>query len=482
MENYVKSYPNSQVAIICEKNNNKNNTYTLIPVEVSLGKVDKENIFHSENGEYHLKPVSLAKDLIDEDNKYLYIYCDSLENIRANYQNVDVNVALINYFKEIASHLILALIDGESVSVYATDYRIISPEIGGEINKKKIEPEEIKVANVIKEQIKTNVDLNQIDNEDLENYLKTRIFNNDEIIEDLCTTIAMNYSASDRHEVESMLSIGTTGTGKTETYRLIAEYLGVPLVLYDCTQLTAAGYVGKDMDDVLRKIYRESKGDINLARKAIVAFDEFDKVAARGNDVTDLAVQYDLLKFIDGFEYQFALDKNTNPNISLDTSFMTVGLMGAFSTLIASKKKYLGFNAEVEEDKDVILSTNDFVKYGMIEEIMGRINNIYQYKTLSKDDLKKILLESLTSPLILKKARYIRQFGTEIECVKEFIDAIVEEAYNTGAGGRSLGKIISRVFKKLDRELCLYKKKDIVIPKKLILKPEMVIDPTKFEM
>ena len=393
MEDTIKSLPNDCVGIICRLNDNKNNTYIIVPEEISLGKIDQEGLFKSENGEYRLHAVEDFESY-PEDELY-YCYLTSVESLRAMYPNItETTMLMVKYYQEIASELNMLLCDKGNIEIFRAPYSKISENIGGTLSKRYELGEEKKDLSpvIINSEKKEKTFLDDIDSFELETYLKSRIFENDDILEDIATTIAMNYRAKRKEDVESMLSIGPTGSGKTETYKLIAEYLNVPLTIYDCNLLTSAGYVGKDIDDVLREVVINSGRDLNKAAKSILVFDEIDKIASRGMDVKDLAVQYLLLKVMDGNSYTFQMEKN-GKQVTLDTSFMTVAGLGAFSDLYTSKekKRNMGFGiAQEEGQKKANITPEDLINYGMLAELMGRFYLTHEYKKLSADDIKRI--------------------------------------------------------------------------------------------
>lgn len=480
MESTVKCNPNNLVAIICELNDNHNNTFVIVPKEIAIGKINKNGYFQTENEEYQVPNV--IDYLSYPTEKVYYSFLISLDELKIKYPDIkEVSILMINYFKEIGSKLNLLVTDEEKTSIFSTSYKNISTQIDGEISKRISSTKTEEKITVILEEEET--ELTNIDNFDLENFLKERIFENDSILEDIATTIAMNYRAQSKDEVESMLSIGPTGSGKTETYRLISEYLNVPLTIYDCNLLTSAGYVGKDIDDVLKEVMINSDKDIKKAEKSILVFDEVDKIASRGLDVKDLAVQYLLLKVMDGNSYTFQMEKNGR-SYTLDTSFMTIAALGAFSELYAikEKKSNMGFHSGSNESQ-VSLTPDDLINYGMLAELMGRFYLTHEYKKLNKDDLRRILLTSKTSPLLRKKERLNREFGYEVSWEDAAIDLIIEDAISKGAGGRSLAKLIAYAFKKIDRELLRREKNQIVTPsKKLILTADTIRDNNNFKI
>ena len=94
--------------------------------------------------------------------------------------------------------------------------------------------------------------------------------------------------------------IGPTGVGKTYMVRLIAKKIGVPFVKGDATKFSETGYVGGDVEDLVRDLVREADGDVDLAQYGIIYIDEIDKIASARNlvgaDVSRTGVQRALLK------------------------------------------------------------------------------------------------------------------------------------------------------------------------------------------
>ncbi len=481
----IVNLPNDTIAIVCEINDNKNNTYNIIPIEGAIGKIDEKGNFISEEKGNIIPSIEDYNAIEDKNNKYFYAFPKNIEQLTNEYGKSYDNLSLLVYIylKDIASKLNILLKSDGKLHIYSKDYSSISKEIIGDTNKHYKElSEEVSIIMPDKEIIKAdNINLGG-----LEKYLKERIFENDDIIEDIATTVAMNYTATKKGEVESILSIGPTGSGKTATFEAIAEYLNIPITIYDCNLITSAGYTGESIDDILRKIYFNSNEDLKIAERSILVLDEIDKLAMRGSDVKDAIVQYSFLKLIDGYNYNFEIKKN-GPLKSIDTSFMTIACLGAFPEMYEAKKKEgaMGFNSSGKkfDTNSLAFTTDDIVNFGMLRELIGRINNIFTYKELSKDDLKRILTESKNSPLLLKIERYQREFNCLVEWEENFLDALVEEAYLQKSGGRSLSKVISKTFKKIDRELEYQKTSNFNSPvKKLHLTKETVENNRKFNI
>jgi ATP-dependent HslUV protease ATP-binding subunit HslU len=76
-----------------------------------------------------------------------------------------------------------------------------------------------------------------------------------------------------RHEItpKNILMIGPTGVGKTEIARRLARLAGAPFIKVEATKFTEVGYVGKDVDTIVRDlvevaIKQERERQLALAR------------------------------------------------------------------------------------------------------------------------------------------------------------------------------------------------------------------------
>jgi ATP-dependent HslUV protease ATP-binding subunit HslU len=59
-----------------------------------------------------------------------------------------------------------------------------------------------------------------------------------------------------RHEItpKNILMIGPTGVGKTEIARRLARLADAPFIKVEATKFTEVGYVGKDVDTIIRDL------------------------------------------------------------------------------------------------------------------------------------------------------------------------------------------------------------------------------------
>src|SRR5213075_1442749 len=105
---------------------------------------------------------------------------------------------------------------------------------------------------------------------------------------------------------QNIILVGPTGVGKTYLVRSVADLIGVPFVKGDATKFSETGYVGGDVEDMVRELVRRADGDIERAQYGIIYIDEIDKIASaselRGRDVSGRGVQTNLLKLMEETE------------------------------------------------------------------------------------------------------------------------------------------------------------------------------------
>ncbi|MBN2724123.1 MAG: ATP-dependent Clp protease ATP-binding subunit ClpX [Deltaproteobacteria bacterium] len=262
----------------------------------------------------------------------------------------------------------------------------------------------------------------------------------------------------------NILLIGPTGTGKTLLVETLAKKLDVPLAIGDATTLTEAGYVGEDVESLIKSLYRSAGNDVEKAGRGIIFIDEIDKIAKRGTgsgsgrDVSGEGVQQALLKLLEGKLITIQPDnskvRSSNP-VQIDTTDILFILSGAFNNIEENIKRRLGdkgmgFGANIqpkEEDKNKLrqqVRNEDLFKYGMIPEFMGRVPIIVTVDDLSIEDLEQILWKPKNS-LVSQYKKLFELENVELVFTPDSLRTIAEESYNRKMGARGLRAIIEDI-------------------------------------
>ena len=107
----IVNLPNDTVAIKCEINDNKNNTYTIIPREVMLGIIDKDKDFVTEEDGTVIPPLDNIEVINDENINTYYVYPKKVYELLQEYASTsdNLNMAMYSYLKDIAGKLNIVL-------------------------------------------------------------------------------------------------------------------------------------------------------------------------------------------------------------------------------------------------------------------------------------------------------------------------------------------------------------------------------------
>jgi ATP-dependent Clp protease ATP-binding subunit ClpX len=258
---------------------------------------------------------------------------------------------------------------------------------------------------------------------------------------------------------------GPTGCGKTLIATRLAQYLGLPVGTADANQMTAAGYIGEDVQSVIYSLVRNAREEIDAAQKGIVYIDEIDKIgkmstAAHANvkDVGGEEVQRGLLRMIEGCEIKVPAKELTTGkhkgDIVIDTSNILFIVSGAFVALDGIVKKRMssggprmGFNAVPESNSTSNwvehVTGRDLMKFGMIPEFVGRFNMFTGVNQLTKEELIQILTGT-KEPVVEQRKELLAELGVDIEFKADALEEIAGMAEQTGFGARALEEILNR--------------------------------------
>lgn len=264
--------------------------------------------------------------------------------------------------------------------------------------------------------------------EGLYNYLKDNIIGHDEALKKIATILYMNYTSNPIYGTESILIPGPTGTGKTATFNCAAKYFDVPFRNINTCNLVPEGIVGTTLEDEFEALINECNGNMKLAEKAILVFDEFDKIGVDKLDTKTSLVNI-FLKALEGG--RFPISRQMKETQIYNTGMASKICLGTFQEAFKKETSPIGFGNNVHHEEEQFDKTLLVKKGYFSSELLTRFQHFIPYKNLSEEDKKKILLESKLSYYLAKKERLSAQFGIETIGDEEFAKGVLEEIKNT---------------------------------------------------
>jgi ATP-dependent Clp protease ATP-binding subunit ClpX len=349
--------------------------------------------------------------------------------------------------------------------------------------------------------------------EELISYLNSFIVKQDEAKEILATKICTHYNkikfmAKKKGHAEpavgaiknNIIMAGPTGVGKTYMIKLIAQKIGVPFVKGDATKFSETGYVGGDVEDLLRDLVYEVNGDIERAQYGIVYIDEIDKIASSGNligpDVSRTGVQRALLKPMeetdidlrvphDPISQMEAIEKyrrtGKREKRTINTRNILFIMSGAFNGLDDIIKKRMstegiGFGAEIKSKDEKAeylkhVSAEDLIAYGFESEFIGRLPVVAVFHQLEVEDLYEIM-KNPHSPIVNSKKSDFQSYGIDLKFEDAALWGMAEMAYQEHTGARGLISAIEKVLLKFERKLPSTDITELVVTKEVVAGPE----------
>lgn len=350
--------------------------------------------------------------------------------------------------------------------------------------------------------------------EELEQYLDEYVIKQDTAKSILATKICTHFNRI-RYQQEkgrqpdpgvgsiknNIILIGPTGVGKTYLVKLIAKKIGVPFVKGDATKFSETGYVGGDVEDLVRDLVYEAGDDLELAQYGIIYIDEIDKIAASGNligpDVSRSGVQRALLKPMEETEVDLKVPHDPISQIQAIEHYRKTGkrekrtintrnilfiVSGAFNNLekiIKERlaKQEIGFHGRPrskKQDREFWrqVTAEDLIKYGFESEFIGRLPVIAVLDELTADDLYEIL-RNPNNPIIISKKRDFRAYDIDIKFEDAALRLLAQEAAKERTGARGLVSVIEKALIQFEKRLPSTNIREFLVT------PEVVANPAE---
>ncbi len=332
------------------------------------------------------------------------------------------------------------------------------------------------------------------------------------------------------YQKQNVLLLGPTGVGKTHLVRSAAELIGVPFVKADATKFSETGYVGGDVDDLVRDLVRRAGGNVKTAEHGIIYLDEVDKLGTRepvaGRDVSGRGVQTNLLKLMEDGDVPLVSPNDMTGQLqnamqtmrggggaqpeTINTRHILFIVSGAFSGMDemirkrleeedrrrlksssagvvggasravsapskgrAGLRKTQGIKMTVDQLFQKV-ATADLINYGLEPEFVGRLPVRVACHGLNTEDLFNVLKKSESS-LIHQYERAFAAYGIEVKFEDGGLRCLAGLAAEERTGARGLMTVCERVFRDFKFRLPSSRVSKLSVTSDLVAAPEAAL-------
>lgn len=279
----------------------------------------------------------------------------------------------------------------------------------------------------------------------LEEELHKRVIGQDEAIHAIADAVRRSRAGlqDPKRPIGSFIFLGTTGVGKTELAKALADYLfddenmmtRIDMSEYQekfsATRLIGAppGYVGYDEGGQLTEAIRRKP-------YSVVLFDEIEKAHP---DVFNI-----LLQVLD--DGRLTDNKGRTVNFKNTIIIMTSNLG---SSLIRDNFEKITDANRVQVVEQTKSQVMDLLKKTIRPEFLNRIDEIIMFTPLNEDEIRQIVKSQLNG---VKKM--VGQNGIDLEFTDAALDFISHEGYDPQFGARPVKRVIQRyVLNELSKQI-----------------------------
>ncbi len=268
----------------------------------------------------------------------------------------------------------------------------------------------------------------------LEDELKKRVVGQEEAIEAVANAIRRSRSglADENRPIGSFAFLGSTGVGKTELAKALAELLFDKedlMVRIDMSEYQERHTVSRLIGAPPGYVGYEESGQLTEAvrRKpySIVLLDEIEKAHP---DVFNILLQV----LEDG-----RLTDNKGRVVDFkNTIIIMTSNIGSEILQHAINEHSSDFSAEWNTAKASVL---ELLKKTIRPELLNRIDEIVVFKPLQKEQVREIVKLQLS-----RLQKRLKEKGVELQCTEESMDYLAEKGYQPDLGARPIKRAIQK--------------------------------------